>query len=365
MMPASTYIKTYDVLPQLPKRQKRLEIVEWHLDVCNYQASCAALLSVFVNKTMANLNNRDARPLRVTYEYMTECMMKQHSMYAVKKAFKWLLSVGFLIDCRNDQQRFLKNQKIDNAYYVKLNWHKISDRLLSEGYELPDELKSLSKDEFAVHLSKSTSVYLRHAEPKEKVLTPSSTREKPKKKASKATKPYSVSSVESDRHIRNMLIVSDETIRKETPYPLAGSCPEGCDQPRGIVLSRRRSDKIEVNEDNMSVNNYNLNLLISNKDLYRLIVVAGIVGITSYEARLLMGLWDRGELNSKHLDYFIKHSNPPQFDSAKGLINYFKQSTEARLSGVPIFEDRFADMCAEQNVDPQNWKAELTVQSNA
>lgn len=335
----SNYLRGCDIVPNIPLRQNRLEIIQWQLDICNEQPACAALFSVLYQKCLAKLNNREFTPLRVTYEYLTACMMKQHSMYAVRKAMKWLLTIGLIQDCRKVQTRFLKNAKPDNAHFVVMDWVRLCELLQVHGYELPTMFKTQSKEELKAHLLKTTSGLFGTPKPiREEYSTKSG--EETVKSSKVKVKPAKPRSVESNRPIRNMTKESEDSLVKETPNPLPVKA-----RARGNVLSRRRSDTIDLSADIVETNNLNLSLMLGNEDLCNLLAISGINNIQSVEARRLLTFWGEGKLSTRHLTFMRQHSSPPQFESANALIEYCKQidtPDEQGLSDLSVYLQQMA-----------------------
>lgn len=312
----SNYLRGCDIIPNLPQRQQRLEIIQWQLDICNDQPACAALFSVIYQKCLAKLNNREFTPLRVTYEYLTACMMKQHSMYAVRKAMKWLLTVGLVQDCRKIQVRFLKNAKPDNAHQLIVDWVRLCELLQVAGYELPPAFKDKSKEELKAHLLKTTSGLFGTPKPIREAY-PKETGEETVKTTKAKTKTKDSRFVESNRPIRNMTKESGDSLVKETPNPLPDQA-----RARGTSFSRRRADKVDFTEEKVETNNYNLNLMLDNEAICEILAITGIHNICSAEARRLLRFWGEGKLTTRHLLYFKHHSNPPQFKTITELMDY-------------------------------------------
>jgi hypothetical protein len=347
------YLKGCDIVPHLPKRQNRLEIIQWQLDICNSQAACAAVYSVIYNKILAKLNNRDFTPLRVTYDYLTASVMKQHSTYAIRKSLKWLINMGLILDCRKGRVRFLANAKPDNAYYVQLDWVQLSDLLLAHGYELPPAFKD--REMLKAHLLKATSGLYSTPKPTREVCPPVARGELTKHTNSGA-KPKSFRSVESNRHRRNMTKESKASLVKKTPNPLDGSR-----RPRGTFLSRRRTDSVSFVEEVVETNNQNLQLILQNKHLCDLLKTVGIYNLQSHEARKLLNAWSTGKLNAKHVYFMGRSSNPPQFDKIHDLISYFESVSIKDEEGVTVFDGLFEDVLFEQNTDKETWAQDLEV----
>lgn len=323
----STYLRGCDVVPNIPQRQNRLEIIQWQLDICNEQPACAAVFSVIYQKCLAKLNNREFTPLRLTYDYLTACMMKQHSMYAVRKAMKWLMTVGLVQDCRKGQTRFLKNAKPDNAHYVSMDWNRVCELLQSNGYELPPVFKEQSAEELKAHLLKTTSGLFGTPKPIREDY-PRKGREKTTKRAKVAASKEEVRSVESNRPIRNESKESEDSLDK-TPNPLPAQA-----RAKGNAFSRSRTDTIDfTTEGNIETRNYNISLLLENPTLCDILSVTGVFNIQSPEARRLLRCWAEGVITMRHLLFLQNHSNPPQLKSVDQLVEYCKQINIPDIDG--------------------------------